>query len=149
MTQTISGRTVYDSSTTTRLNLMKYAFQLWLYHPLFGVGLDNFRESAKDDLHIKLKNVPHTAYLKLLCETGTIGFMSFIFILIQCFDKIKTIKLKDDFYNELIDYCKIILISWCIILFFSTTVFIPILWITISLPFILENISTYENVVAT
>jgi len=145
VTTTLSGRTVYDNSTTTRLKLMKYAFQLWLYHPLLGVGLDNFRESAKNELSIKSRVVPHTAYLKLLCETGTLGFLSFIFIFIQSFKKLKHIRKKDFFYNELVDYFQIILISWCINLFFSTTIFVQIFWITISLPFILENISIFEN----
>lgn len=60
-----------DTSTASRLGLVKYAFELWTEHPLLGVGLNNF------SIYQTIGGAgyyAHNNYLELLADLGIIGF---------------------------------------------------------------------------
>ncbi|MGN1014136.1 MAG: O-antigen ligase family protein [Butyricicoccus sp.] len=63
-----------DGSTTERLYFMRTAWQLFLWHPVKGVGLDNFSAYlASIGYHNAVYS--HCGFLELLSTLGIIGFM--------------------------------------------------------------------------
>lgn len=64
-----------------RTDLYDSAKNLFLQHPILGVGWDNFKVKAN------LTMAAHNVYLQLLCETGIIGFSLFVIGLIFSFFK--------------------------------------------------------------
>ncbi|WP_109488725.1 O-antigen ligase family protein [Occallatibacter savannae] len=69
-----------QESVATRYLLWAEAGQMFLSHPVTGIGVGNFRESydpeavAEDPGKVDV----HNLYLQLLTETGVIGFASFV-----------------------------------------------------------------------
>jgi len=65
-----------DSFTAnTRLYLYFLAFQMFMEHPIAGVGSMNFQEFLSDtDWNLNLANT-HSLYLQVLSENGTLGFL--------------------------------------------------------------------------
>jgi O-antigen ligase len=142
---TLSGKTQYDSSSGYRLELSTMALKLWLMHPVFGVGYQNFVESAKNEFGVHRRHVPHDIFLSLLCETGLPGLSLFILILIQSYKATASLKQRGDFYDDLAGYFQISLLAWIILLFFSTSINNAMMWIIIAFPFILDNIFHIEQ----
>lgn len=68
------------------------AFQIFNNHPLFGIGLKQYRtESSKEKYNFNTFNTlklnrwathPHQIHFEFLCETGIIGYLSFLFLFI-------------------------------------------------------------------
>jgi O-antigen ligase len=62
-----------DYSAGERMDLYRLAWQQFVAHPLFGVGLDNF-EIYSNRLH-GVDTVPHNYEIGYLCELGVPGFL--------------------------------------------------------------------------
>jgi len=66
-------------STQERIHLIKEGFQIFLNHPLFGVGFNNAR------YYTYLSTYTHCFYTELLACTGIIGTLIFIIPMINVF----------------------------------------------------------------
>ena len=67
-----------DKISAGRWTTYKQSFELFLKHPIKGIGWGNFTfMNYNPYLGEAVLNV-HNIYLKLLCETGVIGFFSFV-----------------------------------------------------------------------
>jgi O-antigen ligase len=77
------------SSGATRLYLWAAAAQLFLGSPLHGVGWGNFQLLYRDYLDASMVGESqlgvHSTYLALLAETGILGFLSFLTLLVVGF----------------------------------------------------------------
>lgn len=71
----------------TRLDAWVFALQTWRSHPLIGVGIGNYEilEYAHEFIHSPWGpsgSTPHETYLYLLAESGVIGLVSMLFIVL-------------------------------------------------------------------
>ncbi len=68
-----------DSSSLARVEVYKEAFRLFEKNKINGVGLEGFFESQETENYKYLEKYghPHNMALKLLAETGAIGFISY------------------------------------------------------------------------
>ncbi|WP_444684983.1 O-antigen ligase family protein [Alkalicoccus luteus] len=65
----ILGNDVSDSSVTTRMSLINYAYELFKNNPIYGYGLDAFRLMHPSTI------VSDNNYLEMLVSGGIIGFI--------------------------------------------------------------------------
>jgi O-antigen ligase len=78
----------YDNAAAqARLPLMTLASQVIGQSPIFGVGINNFAVAMKDYLTVDLSNAwistVHNKYLLVWGETGIIGLLAFLWVLIS------------------------------------------------------------------
>jgi O-antigen ligase len=84
----VDGPQTADSSTSSRIGLMKTAWNMFLDHPILGVGYRNFLANYQEyallyDLRRGGGDISaHTLYLEIAAETGLIGLMSFGLLLL-------------------------------------------------------------------
>jgi O-antigen ligase len=82
-----------DSANTRRIDLTQVAFSLWGSHPLVGIGAGNFVSASS----YFWKEPVHNIYFLILSETGIVGFLPFLLLLlyslIHSYKKIKTFPL--------------------------------------------------------
>lgn len=69
----------FDSTSTRRADLVQVALSLWKSRPLVGVGPGNFVALST----YYWKEPVHNIYLLILSETGIIGFLPFLLLLIS------------------------------------------------------------------
>lgn len=84
----------FDSSGSGRTALWTVAWRITEDHPVTGVGLDNFVEEApkytREPGQLEVQNIaerPHVAhnvYLQFLAETGFVGAILFVGLLLAC-----------------------------------------------------------------
>ena len=77
MTETQTGQ--LEGSAEHRLDLWEFAWQLFQEHPVFGIGFDGFRYSVPQG---ELTDT-HNLYMKALAESGVIGFIFLLVILLK------------------------------------------------------------------
>lgn len=68
-----------DWSVYTRMLALSTAWEMFLNHPLTGVGLGNFIGSSAYRLFVRI--VVHNTYLEILVSTGIAGLVAFLTIL--------------------------------------------------------------------
>lgn len=91
----------------------KTAFNMFLKHPFFGVGIGNFAHNFTDNIphpeilelmqHTGMPRITNNIFLEVLAETGIFGFLSFIsifFFLLKGPIK-RIISFKDKFYDTI------------------------------------------------
>lgn len=90
-TEIVFSRFIFDHNESVRdlssgrTELYKIAIELFLANPIQGIGYGCFAWFADKGTH--------NVYLQLLCETGIVGFLLFILILlVNFFESLKTIK---------------------------------------------------------
>ncbi len=70
-----------DTSNENRIELYKYAIDVWKQHPIFGIGFNQFRVYFWDNTY------SHSIYAEVLSCTGTIGtiifFLPIFYIILQ------------------------------------------------------------------
>jgi O-antigen ligase len=71
----VFSEATHDWSLMLRLLAIKTAWQLFLQHPLTGVGINNFWVRSATDLPARI--VVHNAYLEILVSIGIVGFSVF------------------------------------------------------------------------
>lgn len=78
-----------ESSFSRRSQLNKISWQMFLDHPLTGVGLNNFTVSMEKYGYVtattRFLQPVHNLYLLILSETGLIGLAAFIYLLYKCY----------------------------------------------------------------
>ena len=72
----------------TRLKAWIFAFGTWLAHPLLGVGIGNYEVLSSDSDWIGVGPIgagstPHETYFYLLAESGIIGFVSLLAVMLR------------------------------------------------------------------
>ena len=83
---------------------------MYLDNLILGVGVKNFRKFCSEEKYIESKlscaTHPHNTYLQLLSETGSIGFIFLIIILIYFFKNIIHIRyrLKRKFFLMILKF---------------------------------------------
>ena len=133
-----------ESSSGDRLMAWKAAIRMFLDHPLFGVGWNNFIENAFN-YGMDKKLIAHNTMLSVLAESGIVGFIFYIGIL---WTSIKPLlKIKKAYPKSKIDNLNImnngIMISFLCFLVdstFSVKESEPAFWFLITLAAILSNI---------
>ncbi len=88
-----------DPSAFVHYTAYKIAVKAFLSHPMVGIGLNNFGEFFNNVSRLwwkhPIKMMPHSLYLGFLAETGILGFLANIYLLIVIALKLyKTSKLK-------------------------------------------------------
>lgn len=83
-----------DYSAYERKQLMHYGIKMWLDHPVFGVGLDNFRVIVKQYWPISNRLYSHNNYIELLSTTGTFGALAYYAIYVSIFMKLFSLRNK-------------------------------------------------------
>lgn len=80
-----------ESSFSRRSQLNKISWQMFLDHPLTGVGLNNFTVSMEKYGYVsaatRFLQPVHNLYLLILSETGLLGLAAFIYLLFSIFKK--------------------------------------------------------------
>jgi O-antigen ligase len=71
--------TSLDWSVYTRMLALRTAWEMFLDHPLTGVGLGNFIEAASYQLFVRI--VVHNSYLEILVGAGIFGLVAFLWML--------------------------------------------------------------------
>lgn len=70
------------SNVVTRLIAWQNCLQLWVKHPLFGVGVANWRYAwmnAENAMFVLPIAQPHNVFMELLAETGVVGLVTYVF----------------------------------------------------------------------
>lgn len=99
-------------SLARREVLMQSATHIFLKHPIFGVGLNNFIAQISTDLIVgssRFLQPVHNIFLLTLVETGLFGFLGFILLL-----SFPIIMLLKHIVNP---FAKILLFGWATIIF--------------------------------
>ncbi|MEA2635788.1 MAG: hypothetical protein QOH92_2555 [Chloroflexota bacterium] len=80
-----------------RVPIWQAAITLWLQHPVFGIGLDNFNNyvlALNPDLDV---NQAHDLFLNILAERGLLGIITFGIFLVVLFRTLaRSLKLASD-----------------------------------------------------
>lgn len=87
--------TSFDGSGTGRSELWTVAGSMWQDHPLVGVGLEGFTAEAVQyartlgpleysQFITEKPHVAHNTYLQLLAETGIVGLLLFLGVVLAC-----------------------------------------------------------------
>jgi len=70
-----------DSSLLGRAWLYKRAWELTVEHPVFGIGLDNFRTAEGNKIGSRIGTYSHSNYMEIMASTGFPGFLLYFSIL--------------------------------------------------------------------
>ena len=88
------------------------AYRMYLDNKILGVGVKNFRKFCSDKKYIESESScaphPHNTYVQILSETGIIGFLFLIFVLIYfCIYMFKhlILKIKKNYYFTDFEIC--------------------------------------------
>jgi|GEM_PF-1095705 len=148
---TLSGRTSLESSAANRIQIIREGLNLWLHNPIFGVGLTNTKERVKEQLHQRgiaggSIIMIHNAYMLVLAEFGSIGFLLYMGFFLLAFKALARLsRHQDAYFNEIAGYLRIALLSHMITSCFLGNWYELMLWITLALPVVLEQISKNEQ----
>jgi O-antigen ligase len=76
----------YDGSLRERVKLSSIGLNIWLEHPIFGIGLGNISEyiSRNDLYYWKIANLTNL-YIQLLAEVGIVGFIMCLLIITRIY----------------------------------------------------------------
>lgn len=72
-----------DSSTQQRYELILIGLNIFYNNYLTGIGLGNFYEVMKKKTNFSRAMYSHNNFITTLCETGIIGFMIYIYLIIH------------------------------------------------------------------
>ncbi len=142
-----------SDSTVSRLSNNSIAIKDWENHPLIGIGLGNFGAS-KDNFNPNgrhLSNIVNNEYLEVLAETGIVGFVIFLTLIITILLKsLRAIRLAQEIKSDLLPLISALTATFVAIfaqyLFFSTLSIIYI-WVLIGLLVAVQNMvmKDYNN----
>jgi putative inorganic carbon (HCO3(-)) transporter len=86
-----------DETQTSRLALWQAAAQMFIEHPVLGVGYGNYKVVYSSLVSYQGNLDAHNLYLQLLAETGVIGFVSFCaFVGAFLFSALRSMREGDD-----------------------------------------------------
>lgn len=121
----LEGRYLDLGPVNTRMEQIYKSIQIFESHPLLGVGLGNYpyyaeikllnnpaRPYEKDFVELSLSR-PHNIFFQLLAETGILGFIPFVVLLLY-FLKRDLQRLKAPLKNQIWPY---IISSWSVVVY--------------------------------
>ncbi len=111
--RTLNGVMLGEDITTARTALSKFAWQLFLQNPIFGIGWGDFRTSVVGNVTHITELDTHNIYLQLLSETGVIGFIAFMLPMFITWNKAKNA------FRKVMQSEDAILLKWKSINYFS------------------------------
>ncbi|TAN57802.1 hypothetical protein EPN15_03055 [Patescibacteria group bacterium] len=89
------------SSSHARLEIWQTSYLIFKEHPILGVGLNNFESAYRENIPRVafpplewLVAQPHNLYLALLTQTGLLGFLVFIYLIVRFFQIIGVARYK-------------------------------------------------------
>ena len=69
-----------DASTNTRINMIKYGFEMFKSNPILGVGIGNYAYYGYHIYGLFAEVYSHNNYIEMLSNIGIVGFISYYFI---------------------------------------------------------------------
>ena len=135
--------TTLDWSVYTRLLALQTAWEMFLHHPLTGIGIGNFITAAAYKVFVRI--VVHNSYLEILVGTGVFGLLSFLFIMLSGFRHTvegvrERWKRQPDWMRSACFYCMLSAISIWMSAFFGTMPFRQPFWIPIGMGLVIANL---------
>lgn len=149
----ITKATFKDVSGDVRLVLWQGSWRVIKANPIFGAGLagfPNLYKKYKEARHIEISLYPHNIFLNFWTETGILGLISFLWIVVNFFRL--TFK-KKIFSKSLVADYQLPFFASMIYLFIHGLVDVPyfkndlacLFWIIIGLAIIFNNLSQLEK----
>lgn len=121
-----------DTSVFERKQLIINGIKMWLDHPFFGVGIDNFRLTIREYWPISRKLYAHNNYIELASTIGTFGLSAYYLIYYSVFRKILDFKRRINYSDILTKYYNLIFVMFFGVLFieiFTVTYYVKFIWI--------------------
>ncbi len=84
----VSSFTLSEGSSTSRLQIWASSWQVFLDHPLFGVGLGNYPRAIDPLVPYRNPITSHNLYLDILSETGVFGLAAWLLLIFGSLYKI-------------------------------------------------------------
>ena len=140
-----------ESSSGDRLLAWIAAVRMFLDYPIIGVGWERFTEYVRN-YGLDKKLIAHNTMLSVLAETGIVGFVFFMSIIITTFKQLWTIKRCPYLYKDIRDLriinngILISLIAFIVNTSFSVKDYEPMYWALLSLTGVVYVL--YRNVTA-
>ncbi len=150
----ISAAADYKTDTTSfhRVQLWKAGLNMFIDHPLTGVGMYNFgvafSRNYRFENDVDIEWAPHNIFIQALSESGIIGFLSLLLIIIYIFRRNKEtrrigVRIENDgnWIRNFADALDFSLIGFMISGSFLTVLYYPHLYIIIILTLSLNHIA--------
>ena len=131
-------------STVRRYYLAKAAWEMYLDYPVFGMGLGNYYYNCR--LYYPLVGGrAHNMYLEIMAETGTVGLLLFMSVILSAFKSINRV-IKSD--TELSHYGRGLFIG--IIGFLVSAIFLHAqleksLWLSVFLAMAMDRMTVLQK----
>ena len=140
--------TTQDWSVYVRLLALHTGWDLFLHHPLTGIGIGNFIVTSAYKLFYRL--VTHNSYLEILVGTGVFGLLSFLFVMLSGFRHSlsgarTSWKRQPEWLRSACFYCALSSISIWMSSFFGTMPFRHPFWIPIAIGLVIRNLLNEER----
>jgi len=147
-----------DSSSSSRLSLIKSGIWMWQDHPVLGVGIRGFPTMYYDyvDPHmpqILLEvNEPHTLFFEILAEEGLVGLIIAVWLFMTIFAYgVKTSLKMNNYYLRLAQgTCTALYAAYHVNFALATDLTNNTFWMTVGLmyaiPFLDKKATTVEDV---
>lgn len=128
------------NNVRNRIGYIKAGVQMFLDHPLSGVGVGNFpRQYVKYAPPGALRQVraAHNTYLQVLAETGVLGFLPFVWGILLCFRSTQVTRREafhkgDQDIYRIASVTEISLLAFLVSGFFVSAAYLDIFWILIA-----------------
>lgn len=132
-----------DWSVYTRLLALRTAWELFLAHPLTGIGLGNFIVAAAYKVFVRI--VVHNSYLEVLVGTGVFGLAAFMGIVWSGLRHSITGARRrwtsqPEWLRSLSFYFMVSTVSICLSAFFGTMPFRYPMWVPIAAGLVIGNL---------
>ncbi|MFC1692919.1 O-antigen ligase family protein, partial [Candidatus Latescibacterota bacterium] len=142
-----------ESSSSSRISLIRTGIWMWQDHPFFGVGLRGFPKMYYDYVdpnmpHILIEvNEPHTIQAQILAEEGLIGFVvaTWLFITIVFQGLRYSFTLKDDFLRCTQIACTALFVGFVVNFTFAADLTNNAFWMTVGLIYAIPFIEKYTS----
>jgi O-antigen ligase len=135
--------TTLDWSVYTRLLALRTAWEMFLDHPLTGVGIGNFITAAAYKVFVRI--VVHNSYLEILVGTGVFGLFMFLVVLYSGFRhclagaRVRWAR-QPAWVRSACFYCALSAVSIWISAFFGTMPFRQPFWVPIGAGLVIGNL---------
>ena len=135
--------TTLDWSVYTRLLALHTAWEMFLHHPITGIGIGNFIVAAAYKVFLRI--VVHNTYLETLVGTGVFGLLSFLFIIASGFRHMvggarERWEGQPEWMQSACFYCALSAASIWMSAFFGTMPFRHPFWVPIAVGLVIANL---------
>ena len=135
-----------DDSVQQRLRILNGGFNMFLDHPIFGVGIGNFLTQSLHYTNTLLPRLAHNTFLEIMAEMGIFGLVIFVAII---FYTLKDMSQLQKFYQaqqdeQFLEFIRSIRISFLVFLvgsLFLTAGPITTFWMLVALTVIMKKLS--------